>query len=193
MHESQTSRAVGSEGELAGNKLRMGSAAFGRAVFAVETISKGELVIRLGGQRFDRSELPHPYTDFEDKYLQIGRDEYLGPSGEFDDYINHSCDPNSGLLIDATSVVLVALREVFPGEEITFDYSTTMDEDDWELDCGCGSPICRGTIRDFKKLPFATQQKYQALGIVPAYNLEHIKALLGGAEPASPRAPHQQK
>lgn len=160
---------------MAGNKLRIGSAAFGKAVFAAETISKGELVIRLGGQRFDRSELPHPYTDFDDKYLQIGRDEYLGPSGEFDDYINHSCDPNSGLIIDETSVILVALREVSPGEEITFDYSTTMDEDDWELVCDCGSPICRGTIRDFKKLPDEIQRKYAKLGIVPGYNQSYLK------------------
>ncbi|MBI2625395.1 MAG: hypothetical protein HYW70_03640 [Candidatus Nealsonbacteria bacterium] len=53
--------------------------------------------------------------------------------------------------------------------EITFDYSTTMDEDDWGMDCQCGSKSCRGRIRDFKYLPPDIQKKYLDLGIVPEY------------------------
>lgn len=61
------------------------------------------------------------------------------------------------------------------GEEITWDYSTTMDEDKWEMDCVCQSKNCRKRIKDFKYLPKEIQQKYIKLGIVPDYILENLK------------------
>jgi len=54
----------------------------------------------------------------------------MGPSGGVDDFFNHSCDPNAGLQIDGQKVWLVAIKNITQGEEITWDYSTTMDEDD---------------------------------------------------------------
>ena len=108
--------------------------------------------------------------------VQIGPDLYIGASGKADDFVNHSCDPNAGLLIDGTHVRLVAIREIAQGEQITFDYSTTMDEDDFEFDCRCGSPACRGRIRDFKYLPAELRFRYFRLGIVPKYNLQYCVA-----------------
>lgn len=78
-----------------------------------------------------------------DRYIQVGEDKYLGPSGDFDDFINHSCDPNSGIQIKGKKVVLLAIKDIKQNEEITWDYSTTMDEDDWEMDCQCGCLKCR--------------------------------------------------
>ena len=71
--------------------------------------------------------------------------------------------------------MLVAIMDIHEGEEITWDYSTTMNEDDWEMDCVCGSKNCRGRIRDFKYLPENVQQKYINLRIVPKYILENLK------------------
>lgn len=70
------------------------------------------------------------------------------------------------------AVTLVAIRPIASGEEITWDYSTTMSEDDWEMDCNCGAPSCRKRIRDFKYLPPKLREHYQVLGIVPEYVLE---------------------
>ena len=42
----------------------------------------------------------------------------MGPSGEVDDFFNHSCDPNAGLKITATKAVLVAIKDIPPGQEI---------------------------------------------------------------------------
>jgi len=64
-------------------------------------------------------------------------------------------------------------RDIFKGQEITWDYSTTMDEDDWELDCVCANALCRGKVRDFKYLPNELKSKYTHLGIVPDYNLKY--------------------
>jgi hypothetical protein len=49
-----------------------------------------------------------------------------------------------------------------------------MDEDEWEMDCICGSEKCRKRIRDFKYLPKSIQQYYAHLGIVPKYILEQL-------------------
>ncbi len=103
--------------------------------------------------------------DRECDALQIGPGRYLDlePPGVF---TNHSCQPNAGIRGD---VFLVALRDLRAGEEIRFDYSTTMDEDHWTLECRCGSPNCRGLIGDFKWLPKAIKLEMLRLGIVPRF------------------------
>lgn len=152
-------------------KLRLGETSFGRAVFAAVQFPPGAEVVELRGRVVERDQLPSPYGEVEDRFLQIGPSKYIGPSGGFDDYVNHSCDPNSGLKFLGRRIVLSAIRDIAPGEEITFDYSTTMDENDWELECRCGSALCRGVIRDYKTLPDALKKRYRELGIVPAYLL----------------------
>ena len=130
----------------------------GYGVFANKNFSAGEVICEFHGQLYSRETLPQPYDSVEDHYVQIGANLYMGPSGEVDDFFNHSCDPNAGLKITATKAVLVAIKDISLGQEITWDYSTTMDEDDWEMNCNCGSNNCRGKIRDFKYLPPEIQQ-----------------------------------
>jgi SET domain-containing protein len=45
------------------------------------------------------------------------------------------------------AILLVALRAIEAGEEITYDYAATMHDDPWEMKCNCGALECRGTIR----------------------------------------------
>src|SRR5882724_5926484 len=59
-------------------------------------------------------------------------------------YINHSCEPNAFMKIIYGHILFVALRDIFPGEEITIDYESTLHSD--KKRCRCGSPTCRGTI-----------------------------------------------
>ena len=66
-----------------------------------------------------------------------------------------------------------------PGEEIRFDYSTTMLERAWELNCACGSPRCRGLIQDFDLLPIALQTFYLRLGIVQNFIVNEIESVKG--------------
>ncbi len=148
---------------------------FGNGVFAGRDFNCGEKVMKFGGKIFTFGQLPKPYESVQDHYIQISKKLYMGPSGSFDDFFNHSCNPNSGLKIKGKSVLLVAIKNIRKGEEITYDYSTTMDEDDWELECRCGSKNCRKIIRDFKYLPRNVQNRYIRLGIVPSYILKGIK------------------
>lgn len=147
----------------------------GLGVVSDSLINEGETILKFGGKYYTYSELPAPYNSVDDHYMQINKDLYIGPSGEIDDYLNHSCDPNSAVKINGKDVLLFAIKKIEPGEEITWDYSTTMDEDDWELDCECGTSNCRKKIKDFKYLPSELQEKYFKLNSLPDYILESVK------------------
>ena len=42
-------------------------------------------------------------------------------------------------------------------EELTFDYSTVLDEPGWSIPCACGLPTCRGAIQAWSDLPPAVR------------------------------------
>ncbi|CAN0602911.1 unnamed protein product [Ectocarpus sp. 12 AP-2014] len=52
------------------------------------------------------------------------------------------------------------MRPIAEDEELSFDYATG-DDDDWTMDCACGSLQCRGTVsgKDWK-LP-ELQERYR--------------------------------
>jgi len=151
----------------------------GVGVFAGEGISAGEEILTFLGPLIERRDMPEIHSQNEDYYLQVGDDLFLGPSGWIDDYINHSCDPNSGVVIEGHVSKLVAVQNIRRGDEIRFDYSTTMYRPILVMKCWCGSPLCRGEVVDFIYLPEEIQAKYIALGVVPEYITRRL----------SPRAP----
>ena len=159
------------------NGLFLGKSGNGKGVFAGRGFRKGEAIMEFRGKLFTLRQLPFPYESVEDRYVQIGKYLYMGPSGGIDDFFNHSCSPNAGLVVSGRKAVLIAIKNISKGSEVTWDYSTTMDEDDWELDCRCGSRACRGRVRDFKRLPKRTRESYIRLGIVPKYILKKEKHL----------------
>ena len=117
-------------------------------------------------------DLPEPYTAETDYYLQIDANLFMGPSGKLDDYVNHSCEPNCGIKIGGDGVKLIAIVPIDAGHQITFDYSTTMHNFDYEMTCACGSNNCRRQIKNFAELPAKIQANYIKLGIVPLFLLQ---------------------
>jgi SET domain-containing protein len=59
-------------------------------------------------------------------------------------FINHSCEPNLGY--DGVNLI-IALRNITPGEEIRMDYGTYSFSFDHEFTCLCGAWGCRGQVR----------------------------------------------
>jgi SET domain-containing protein len=60
-------------------------------------------------------------------------------------YLNHSCSPNCELLpLTKCSLGLMALCNIEPGTELTFDYQWEVFE--WNPRCKCGAPNCRGWV-----------------------------------------------
>ncbi len=57
-------------------------------------------------------------------------------------YINHSCKPNAEPVVRNGGIVIVALRRIEPGEEITYDYGKEYLEYFFE-EGGCRCDSCR--------------------------------------------------
>lgn len=148
----------------------------GSGVYTSQHITPGSDVLQFGGPILDVHQVPHPMREHEDHYLQIGPRTYLGPSGEIDDLVNHSCLPNCAVVIDGTEAKLVALRDIEAEEEITFDYSTTSTDNftDWSMICACDSVRCREVISGFHTLPKGTQRIWIEEGLVPDYVIQHL-------------------
>ncbi len=64
-------------------------------------------------------------------------------------FINHSCNPNCKSTIEDRRVFIDALRDIEPGEELTFDYNLDVKastELKKRYTCLCKAPNCRGTM-----------------------------------------------
>lgn len=143
------------------DKIRVGKGPFGRGVFIVTKIDKGEFILKLTGPIISSKEVLAK-CDRECDALQVADDGYVDliDPGRL---VNHSCNPNTGIKDDSN---LIALRDIEPGEEIFYDYSTTMDEEKWTMECRCEDSNCRKIVKDFWHLSEETQKKYMELGIV---------------------------
>ncbi len=88
--------------------------------------------------------------------LQIDVDKYIIP--EFPFYFsNNSCEPNCGINNEFQFFALINIKE---GEELFWDYSTSMLEKHWTMNCDCRTKSCRKIITDFDLLPKSLQEKY---------------------------------
>lgn len=134
----------------------------GLGCFANCPIPKGQAIWRMNGRPLDRYEALRSARTPDDP-LQIAHDLFL----ELDETsvcFNHSCDPNALLRGEAE---LFAIRDIAPGEEIAYDYSTTVPSYvRWTMRCACrcGSSRCRGTIGNVMALSKEQLDGYMAAG-----------------------------
>jgi hypothetical protein len=142
----------------------------GRGLFAAERIAAGAEILRFEGPELTLREV-RAKGDAAANTLQIGVNRYLDLA-EPGRLVNHSCDPNAGI---RDAVRLIALQNIEPGEEIRFDYSTTIS-DGWTMPCLCASRRCRGLVTAFQLLPAELQQRYAMLRIVQPFILSDREA-----------------
>lgn len=153
----------------AANLFAVGETHLGKAVHAAKGFAEGETIIRFTGRRFRADRIPSLMRGASDRFVQVTPEHYMGPSGRIDDLINHSCAPNAGLRFAADYVFLVAIRDIVPGEEIAWDYSTTLKESNWHMICQCRSPECRRVIGNFATLSPERQEWFRARNLVAPY------------------------
>ena len=117
----------------------------GLGIFAKQSIPAGATVAGFGGHVVERVEFDNLDEELRTHSLQIDDRLYLVSLPPFApaDYVNHSCEPNCGLI---GSCLLVAMREIEAGEELCFDYAMSDTNDYDEFVCACGSSSCRGLI-----------------------------------------------
>jgi hypothetical protein len=132
----------------------------GVSLVTTRRIEKGELVWELDEPMYTMKEIEswseERRQDFDWYGFQCGVDLYSSPEG-LSREMNHSCDPNTWW---SGSTSLVACRVIEAGEEITYDYSTSDVDHVFEMKCGCGSPLCRGTVSNRDYLDPEWQQRY---------------------------------
>jgi uncharacterized protein len=156
-------------------RYKIAKSSLGLGLFASTEIAVSETIFYLTGRVMSFSEAVD--SEQGEHSIQIGRNRYVSThsSAKYPDsparYLNHSCSPNAGFVDE---IRLIALNPILPDEEIRFDYSTTMLERFWEMDCLCGAPNCRGRVRDFDLLPLPRQEFYVQQGIVPGFILDHL-------------------
>ena len=101
-----------------------------------------------------------------EQLFQVDEDAFLLPNGNLDDLVNHSCSPNTGLRLTPLGYRMIALTDIAPGDELTYDYSTYIGETPERLSCACGAANCRGTIGPFRELPAELRRRYLASDVV---------------------------
>jgi hypothetical protein len=107
------------------------------ALFALQSFQPGEVIAEFWAGTIAA----------EPTYLTVQVDvgKHITLQPEFLQYINQSCDPN--VFFDTTLMQLVALRELNPGDEMTFFYPSTEWKMTQSFNCYCGSSNCLGDIR----------------------------------------------
>ena len=155
--------------------VRIAKSPHGLGLFAVADVPAGVAILNFTGELIGLEEVLASGID-ESYPLQVGPTSYLDLDSR-SRVVNHSCAPNAGLRSDR---ILVALRDIHRDEEICYDYSTTMSERRWTMQCLCGEPKCRGTVGDFQDLPMDLQQQYLQLGVVQSFIVEGFWLALTG-------------
>jgi SET domain-containing protein len=127
---------------------------YGWGLFAVAPIAAGEVIEPLVGYETDYEPLS---ADLKRLVIYLGNGRYFVITNEVV-FANHGCDPNCRL----DDAGLVALRDITPSEQLTFNYNLfsaerqSDPEEDWwwdplwSFDCACGSQNCQGRIDGYR-------------------------------------------
>jgi SET domain-containing protein len=130
----------------------------GRGVFARERIPAGTRLIEYTGERIteDEGDRRYPWEDSAPYHTLLFKvdDDLLvdgNVGGNISRWINHSCEPNCASSIEDRRIYIDTLREIAPGEELTYDYHfVTRDRHTpavkRRFPCHCGAAGCRGTL-----------------------------------------------
>lgn len=142
----------------------------GNGVFALAPIRKGEEIIQYRGTLMTHAEADDMYGDGGETghtFLFTLNDDYIvdaNRKGNSARWINHSCAPNCRAVVEESAdgnprrdkVMIEAIRNIKPGEELTYDYGITLDVPHtarlkklWK--CLCGAPDCTGTLLKSKR------------------------------------------
>lgn len=129
---------------------------FGKGVFAEKKIRRGEVIAEFDG--LDIDDYYEPWTeDMFQHAIQYGKANWRDSVG-IARLVNHSCEPNCGI---KDLFKIVAMRDIAPGEHITWDYEMT--EKSWwmKMKCKCGAPGCRKVIGNYHNMPRDVRERYK--------------------------------
>jgi uncharacterized protein len=93
--------------------FRVARSATGLGLFATKPIKRAGYIATYRGRRISTEFM----FELDDRWVIDG-----SPRWNVARYINHSCRPNAKPVVRNGRIVVVALRSIAPGDEITYDY-----------------------------------------------------------------------
>jgi uncharacterized protein len=127
-------------------------------VFATDHIAAGTRILEYTGDRITPDEADARYPDdpsvpFHTFLFAVDDDTVIDatPWGSLARWVNHSCEPNCETTIENGRVWVETMRDILPGEELSYDYNFVLPERHTparkrRYPCICGAPGCRGTM-----------------------------------------------
>jgi uncharacterized protein len=119
----------------------------GQGLFATHAIPAGARILKYIGERIDKAESLRR-CEQGNHYIFTLDDEWDidgSVAQNLARFANHSCLPNCETEVENGEVWIIAVREIAPGEEITYNYGYDLEEYK-DYPCHCGSPDCLGYI-----------------------------------------------
>jgi len=132
-------------------------------VHAVEVIAGGAVVAVKGGHIVDGSAVARLPDAIRNSAFQIAADCYLAALTH-DEHegvlmrVNHSCEPNVGV---GGNVLLVSMRDIAAGEELTIDYALFLGDPGFAMECRCGTAACRGVVKGTDWMRTDLRERYR--------------------------------
>ena len=133
-----------------------------RLAQSTKAAMKGDILCEYLGRAIREKALNRLFRRYQlDRRLYImalGDGVYLDArqKGGIARYINHSCKPNCKVELwtvrGVVRAAVVAMCDIAPGEELTFDYQWERKRGRAPTVCYCGTPECRGTLEVPKSL-----------------------------------------
>jgi hypothetical protein len=130
---------------MSSRSVLVGLSTTGLGLFAAKAIARTAYIATYRGRRIPTDEAHARESRFGAKYMfEINGQWTIDGSSRKNlaRYANHSCNANARAILRNGQIVLVALRQIAMGEEITFDYG----KDYFDLfikNAGCGCAECR--------------------------------------------------
>ncbi len=122
-----------------------------KSLYAAVSFTPGDVICKFNAG------ITQPYATY--LTVQTGASRHITLMPEFLQYINHSCAPN--VFFNTTTMELVCLQALQPGDEFTFFYPST----EWEMAqpfvCNCGNQSCIQLINGASHLSVETLSKYK--------------------------------
>ncbi len=129
-----------------------------RTAVATHHIKEGEVAYNI---------LPYSFKTYADFLsVQIGTEKHI--LDRLLEAMNHSCSPTT--FVDVARMQVIAIKDISPGEELTFFYPSTEWEMDRPFQCNCQSDQCIGLVTGAKNLSISQMIEF-------LLNL-HIKSLI---------------
>ena len=135
----------------------------GKGLFAKENINKDEIVCIKGGSILSSEQWSELEKSLGSAEIQIDKNFFIAPTSKEERegsmlYINHSCNPNIGI---QGQIIFIAMHNIDAGEELTHDWATTDNFEDFSMECNCGENNCRRIITGKDWMKKDLQEKYK--------------------------------